>query len=257
MPNFQIAIEKPEEIIPRLGKRELHWKRGRSAFELSTSWMQAKGFPPSVRAVLDQAPEWRDANLLEAIFERETALPGQGRPSQTDLLGIVALKTTNAILGVEGKVDEPFGQLVGEWLKGEPKEKLEEESAAKAQRERSKENRANRLVGLCTLLEINPRDVDKLYYQLFHRTCATIYEAKRFGYRRAVMLVHSFAERPVLPAMPACFEDFAAFAHVAGMPISSPGSISNPKVCGDVEVRLAWVSDIPGLTIQREHFMSR
>lgn len=42
MRNFQIAIEKPDEIIPRLGKKE-HWKKGRSAYELSTSWMQAKG----------------------------------------------------------------------------------------------------------------------------------------------------------------------------------------------------------------------
>ena len=39
MPNFQIAIEEPDEIIPRLGKKELHWKKGRSAYELSTSWM--------------------------------------------------------------------------------------------------------------------------------------------------------------------------------------------------------------------------
>ena len=41
MPNVQIAIEKPEEIIPRLGKPEPHWKKGRRAFELSTTWMRA------------------------------------------------------------------------------------------------------------------------------------------------------------------------------------------------------------------------
>ena len=130
MPNFQIAIEKPEEIIPRLGKPELHWMKGRSAFELSTSWMRAGDIPQSVRSVLDQAPEWWDAKLLEAIFERETVLGGQGRPSQTDLLGIVALKGGNAILGVEGKVDEPFGELVGEWRNGEPKEKPSEDVEA-------------------------------------------------------------------------------------------------------------------------------
>jgi len=228
MPNFQIAIEKPEEIIPRLGKQELHWKKGRSAFELSTAWMQATGFPLAVRAVLDLAPEWRSAELLEGIFERETVLPGRSRPSQTDLLAIVRLKDGNAILGVEGKVDEPFGPRVNEWL-----------ADAKDQ------NRGDRLTGLCSTLNLNSKAVGGLFYQLLHRTCASIYEAKRFGYRRAVMLVHSFAERPGPPAMPACFEDFAAFAHVAGMPISSPGSISKPKVCGDVEVRLAWVSDSP------------
>ena len=242
MANFQMPIKEPEEIKVRLGKRE-HWKVGRSAFELSTAWMTAGGIPQSVRSVLDQAPEWHAAELLDAIFERETVLPGQGRPSQTDLLGIVALKDGNAILGVEGKVDEPFGELVGEWRKGGPKEKPGEKSAAKAQRERSKKNRANRLDALCALLDVDPRGVDKLYYQLFHRTCAAIYEAKRFGYKRAVMLVHSFAERPAPPAMPACFDDFSAFTRALGMLITSPGSISPPKLCDGIEVRLAWVSD--------------
>ena len=243
MSRFHIAIDQPDEIIPRLGKPELHWKKGRSAFELSTSWMRAKGFPPSVRAMLDQTPEWRGADLLEGIFERETALPGRGLPSQTDLLGIVSLEDGNAILGVEGKVDEPFGELVGEWLKGKPGEKPGEEPAAKTQRDRSKKNRAGRLATLCELLDVDPRDVDNLHYQLFHRTCAAIYEAKQFGYRRAMMLVHSFAEMPAPPAMPACFDEFRAFAHAVGMPITSPGFISPSKRCDEIELRLGWVSD--------------
>jgi hypothetical protein len=118
--HFQISIKQPDEIIPRLGKQERHWKQGRSAFELSTSWMAAGGFPTVVREVLEQAPEWSGAQFLEGIFERETQLPGNGRPSQTDLLAIVALPDGNAILGVEGKVDEPFGKLVAEWLGADP-----------------------------------------------------------------------------------------------------------------------------------------
>src|SRR5215468_8940007 len=120
MAHFHIAIEKPVEIVPRLGKQELHWKEGRSAYELATTWMRAGGIPKAIRTVLEQAPEWRGAELLEAVFERETSLPRQGRPSQTDLLGIVRLKDGNAILGVEGKVDEPFGRAVADWLDGEP-----------------------------------------------------------------------------------------------------------------------------------------
>ena len=133
MGSFHISIERPEEIIPRLGKQELHWKKGRSAFELSSAWMQANGLPLPVRAVVEQAPEWRSTKFLEGIFERETELPGKGRPSQTDLLAIVALKDGNAILGVEGKVDEPFGPIVDDWLAG-----------AKDQ------NRQDRLAGLCS-----------------------------------------------------------------------------------------------------------
>ena len=222
MPNFQIAIERPEEIIPRLGKQELHWKKGRSAYELSSSWMAAGTFPATVKAVLAQADEWRDAELLEAIFERETPLGSAGRPSQTDLLAIVRLPTRNAILGIEGKVDEPFGSRVSEWL-GDP----------------VSTTRTARLTGLCATLEVAPDAIGGLFYQLFHRACAAIYEAQRFRYDEAMMLVHSFSEGG------AWFEDFAAFSKAVGMPVDSPNSLSSPRLCGGIKTRLGWVSDKP------------
>ncbi len=226
--SFQIPIEKPDEIIPRLGKQEKHWKVGRSAYELSNAWMNAGGIPPSVRAVLAKAPEWANATLLEGIFERETEIPGKGRPSQTDLLALVTLNDTNAILGVEGKVDEPFGPLVGEWL-------VDSASA----------NKTVRLAGLCATLGVRPDAVNDLRYQLFHRCCAVIYEAKRFRYPRAMMLVHSFAPVGRDATMPAGFADFAAFASALGMPIAAPGDVTMAKMCEGIEFRLAWVSDSP------------
>lgn len=220
MPNFQIAIEKPEEIIPRLGKQELHWKKGRSAYELATAWMTAGTVPPAVRAVLDQSPAWHNAELLEAIFERETDLGSRGRPSQTDLLCIVRLPSGNAILGIEGKVDEPFGSKVEDWLK--------DDIAG---------TRRVRLQGLCTTLAVDPAAMGPLYYQLFHRTCAAIYEAKRFGYTRAAMVVHSFS------AEKAWFAEFVAFTHAIGMPISKPGHFSPDHICDGVAMNIGWVSD--------------
>ena len=89
-------------------------------------------------------------------------------------MAIIRLKDGNAILGVEGKVDEPFGSQVTEWLAG-----------AKDQ------NRKDRLVGLCSTLNLHSETVGELFYQLLLRTCASVYEAKRFSYRRAVMMVHS------------------------------------------------------------------
>lgn len=150
MPNFQIAIERPEEIIPRLGKQELHWKKGRSAYELATSWMTVKSFPSPVMAVLEQTGEWRGAVLLEAIFERETALGSRGRPSQTDLLAVVALPTGNAILGVEGKVDEPFGPKVRDWLGGT-----------------ENSNRHRRLNVLCETLDVDPGVTETTFINCF------------------------------------------------------------------------------------------
>lgn len=245
MPSFQIAIKEAKEIIPRLGKKELHWEKGRSAYELSTFWMQAKGIPSSVRAVLDQADEWRDARLLEGIFERETELPGRGKPSQTDLLALVRLKDGNAILGIEGKVDEPFGELVEDWLKGKPDEKAGEPPEATAARQRSKQNRQERFSALCGVLDIDPAGLGSFYYQLFHRTCASIYEAKRFECKQAIVLVHSFAAIPAPPLKPACFDDFSAFAAKIGMPVTKPGAISASRSCNGIELRLGWVSDKP------------
>jgi hypothetical protein len=245
-----MPIERAEEIKPRLGKPDLHWKEGRSAYELATAWMRAKGIPQPVRLVLDLAPEWRNADLLDAIFERETALPGRGLASQTDLLGIVSLNDGNAVLGVEGKVDEPFGSLVGEWLEAALKKTEGEDGEDfKARLERSRKNRRRRLEALCTVLEVESKLVSRLYYQLFHRTCATLYEARQFRYSRAIMLVHSFASPSAPSGMPACFEEFSAFAEAVGMPVTEPGSISSAKQFGLIDLRLGWVSDSPSTTV--------
>ncbi len=98
------------------------------------------------------------------------------------------------------------------------------------------------------VLQVDADSVGHLFYQLFHRTYATIYEAKRFGYCRAMMLVHSFAETPELPAMPACFEEFSDFARAVGMPVAKPGGVSPAKLCDGIDLRLAWVSDLPSIS---------
>lgn len=226
--HFQIPIVKPAEIIPRLGKQELHWKVGRSAYELSTAWMESGSIPPKVKSVLDQASEWAGASLLEGIFERETDLPGGGRPSQTDLLAILSTDEGNSILAVEGKVDESFGPVVGKWLATE-----------------NNQNRANRLAGLCATLDIDPDVTGGLFYQLFHRTCAAVYEAKRFKYKQSMMLVHSFAGDAGSVDGPAWFSDFCNFSQAVGMPVYCPDTVSSAKTCDGIEVRLAWVCDMP------------
>jgi hypothetical protein len=203
--------------------------------------MKAEGIPKTVRAVLDQAPLWRGADLLEAMFERKTELPGRGRPSQTDLLAIVALANENAILAVEAKVDEPFGSLLADWLEGKSDELSEERSLE--ERERSKANRMARLEGLCRTFQVKAEGIGGLYYQLFHRTCAAIYEAHRFRYQRATMLVQSFGAPILASGLPAGFEEFRFFANAIGMPVQEPGLLSPPKDCSNVEIRLGWVSD--------------
>lgn len=161
-------------------------------------------------------------------FRKGNGFTRRGRPSQTDLLAILANGAGNAILGVEGKVDEFFGPKIEEWLATE-----------------NNQNRAKRLAGLCATLSISPDITGELFYQLFHRTCAAIYEAKRFKYNRAMMLVHSFAGGAGSSADPAWFAEFCKFSRAAGMPVCQPDSVSAAKMCEGIEVRLAWVCDLP------------
>ena len=57
-----VPLQKPENIIPHLGAPH-HWREGRSAKCLIDQWWHANDFPPSIKSILEQAPEWRDAEL--------------------------------------------------------------------------------------------------------------------------------------------------------------------------------------------------
>lgn len=219
---FHIAVNQPEEIIPRLGRGLRHWKKGRSAYELAVAWISAHGIPASVRSVLNEAPEWQEAELLDAVFERTTNLGTPGAPSQTDLLAVMALPKANAVLAVEGKVDEPFGETVGKWLGPNPPS-----------------GKTARLKRLCATLGLNHDVIGDLHYQLLHRTCAAIYEAQRFRYPSAMMLVHSF------DPLSAWFEKFEYFAGAIGFSVKGQNQVSDPRQFEGVSLRLAWVKDSP------------
>lgn len=68
-----VPLLKPEDVIPHLGK-PTHWKQGRSAKAVADSWFHANDLPPRVRAVLDQSPALRSAELVDAWLERCTDL---------------------------------------------------------------------------------------------------------------------------------------------------------------------------------------
>ena len=168
-------ITKPEDVIPRLAKQKMHWKKGYSAYELAHSWVRAKGIPCPVAAVLHQVADFRRMELVEGFFEKDTDLRSREQPSQTDLLALIGDGDGFAVLGIEGKVDEPFGPLISEWLVN------------------ASPTKQTRLSELRKTLGLTGCDVSNLRYQLLHRTAAAIYEAQRYKVRRAVMLVHSFS----------------------------------------------------------------
>jgi hypothetical protein len=79
-----------------------------------------------------------------------------------------------AVLAIEAKVKESFGQYVKDWLT------------------EGGDNRAKRLRGLCDLLDLSTESASGLRYQLLHRTAAAVLEAKRYRARHAAMVVQSF-----------------------------------------------------------------
>jgi hypothetical protein len=141
-----------------------------------------------------------------------------GRPSQTDLLLLVKLQVGYGVIAIEAKVEEPLGPLVAEWNDGSS-------------------GRIRRLARLCETLGLAPDDVSHL--QLLHRTASAVYEARRYHCQQAVMLVHSFSRTG------ASFDDFAEFAVAMRLPPMPPDRMSPPKVCEGVQLRLAWVADLP------------
>lgn len=216
-------VEKPEGVIPYLGKGERHWRKGYSAYELAHSWLgAADGVPPLVRQPLDADPHWRAAALIEAYFERETPLRSAGRPSQTDLLARFRLADGGiGILGIEGKVEEPFGPPVADWLSD------------------GSDGKRRRLGILCAALGLPADTVTTLRYQLLHRTAATLFEAELIGAWRAVMLVHSFS------ASRQGRSDFDSFCKTMGRKIADGNSLTDAKMHGRVSLQLGWVADSP------------
>ena len=214
-----VPLLQPADVIPHLGK-PTHWKQGRSAKSLADSWFFAKGLPVPVKHLLDQSDQLAGAELLEAWLERETDLcDGRPTPSQTDLLALLALPSSLAVLGVEAKVDESFGPFVTEWL------------AAK------KPGKVERLAKLCSLFGLDPATCGELRYQLFHRTAAVILEAQRFRTNRAILVVQSFCPKA------SGLADARQFFSAIHMPGLVSGKLLGPKLFGGVELWVGWASD--------------
>lgn len=89
---------------------------------------------------------------------------------------------------VEGKVSEPFGETLGQWL----------QNASDGKRER--------LAFICGLLGLSLPLPDHIHYQLLHRTASAVIEARRFKTDGAAMIVHSFSSERIW------FEAFVQFA---------------------------------------------
>jgi hypothetical protein len=127
---------------------------------------------------------------------------------------------------VEGKVDEPFGPLVKDWLP----------EASDHEHARSGHKHA-RLERLARTLGIDPSACRDLRYQLVHRTASAVYEAHRYRAKTAVMMVHSFDPHH------AGLDDFKRFAAELLLPDADAARMAGPIERECVDLYLGWAPD--------------
>jgi len=178
-----------------LGKPKLHWKSGRSAMSAAACWEESEPqLPREISDVLEASGDksLTSLEMLVAIPEWEVELPGGDRPSQTDVLAIARNELGLVVLGVEAKVDEPFGPTLGE------------------KKENASEGQLERIAYLESELGCTSALDDSIRYQLLHRTVSAVLTAQAFHASIAVMLVHSFSPDSRWR------EDFEAFAAAIG-----------------------------------------
>lgn len=121
-------------------------------------------------------PALMELKLLLAIPEWEVELPGGETSSQTDILAIAHNSNGLAVLGVEAKVDEPFGPTLQEKKVGITDGKL------------------RRIAFLESELGRKIPFPNHIRYQLLHRSVSALLTAREFHASVAVMLVHSFSK---------------------------------------------------------------
>lgn len=119
-------------------------------------------------------------------------------------------------MAVEGKVNEPFGGTVGEWLKGASSGKQE------------------RMAFLCSTLGISDPPPADIHYQLLHRTASAVIEARRFKTDAAAMIVHSFSPKRMW------LDAFQRFVGLYGETVD-PGQLVEVTLPTGMPLFLGWV----------------
>ncbi|MGH7812835.1 MAG: DUF6946 family protein [Candidatus Binataceae bacterium] len=202
------------------------WRSGYSAKTLAECWQNCGDFPPSVLQALAKADSsaFEGVELLAAFPEWQVPLPPKsGHPSQNDIFALARSKRGPITICVEGKIKEPFGELVKDWF---------EPAAGGIPSDGKKE----RLTFLLEKLGLTRNQVDNIRYQLLHRTASALTEAERFGAKIALMLVHSFSPTHEW------FKDFSDFAALYGI-TPEVGQVKKAARHKEIDLHLGWVSD--------------
>ena len=211
-----IPTTTPMDWKQFLADPETQWKSGHSAKAVAYSWQEANGLPEEVREILTSAPCFEGIVSLVTLPEHKVALPGGVTASANDVWLLARTERDLVSIAVEGKVSEPFGETVGEWLKD------------------ASEGKQKRLAFIFKALNFKQRPPDNIRYQLLHRSVSALIEARRFHAKHAVMLVHSFSQTDEW------FEDYAAFLNLFNL-TAETNEVVTAGVKSGIQLHFAWV----------------
>lgn len=218
MPRIYIPSSGPDTWQQFLAEPEKQWRSGFSARSLAYSWEEADGFPAEIEQAMvsSDIDAFRDIVPLAIIPEHKVPLPGGRAESQNDAFVLASSPLGLTTLCIEGKVEEPFGQVVSKWGPD------------------SSSGKRERFDYLVNLLDLGAIELSQVYYQLLHRTASAIIEARRFHAGTAVMLVHSFSQSHTW------FPEFREFASLFGI----DAELNRIYSCGQrsgIELHIGWV----------------
>ena len=191
-----------------------HWKTGYSAKALAYCWEEARGFPEEVLELFKDT-DLEGAKFLLGIPEHQVPLPGGNTKSQNDVFVLAKNDSGLVSIAVEGKVSEPFGPTLGEWMMDASPGKITRLNYLKEQ------------LGLTDELNMNVR------YQLLHRTASAVIEAKSFGAKTAAMIVHSFSQENEW------FDDYSVFIGLYGKS-AKVGDLVFVRNIDGIDLYLGW-----------------
>ena len=199
-----------------LAEPERHWARGKSARTLAHCWEDCDGFPPEITAILRHSA-LRELEPLLIFPEWKVPLPGGRKPSHNDVWVLARAEDGLVSIAIEGKVEEPFDQILGKWKKN------------------ASSGKKDRLKYLISCLGLNSEPPDAIYYQLMHRTASAVIEAERFDAKAAVMLVHSFSQDD------AWFCKYRDFCRLLGIEEAQAGVLGTTRARNNLPLYLGWV----------------
>jgi hypothetical protein len=213
--NIFVPSTGPDSWRQLLMEPDKQWRVGYSAHSIASAWEEGAGLPGHLGTAFESVG-FVEPQVLFAVPEWVTDLPDGYRGSQSDLFALVRTLDQLVAVTVEGKVDEPFGPTVKQWLA--------ETSSA----------RPKRLADLCELLSVPGQVDDSLRYQLFHRTASAIIEASRFKADAAAMIVQSFSSED------RWFDDFSKFAAFLGVADVTKNRLHLAPVSNGCPLYIGW-----------------